>query len=628
MVTVPGPQMPPRMTSPFPVTAPVAAPEPVSNVTTTTADITPLVAGGTPIMPGGDVPIIGIPNSQDYPRILYTAPYFGTFPMTLGPYLPLGGGTMTGPVDLWRVYSVGPASFSGPGLFPTRGIYEEYDIGGTVIGTQGSMWFFGANDTANVGASNFWIPFVINHNFNGAVGTGNRDTLDVTLTVANGVASTFYTAGQFNATLNSGSGDILGLNPYITVAAGSANTTEAVGIESDMDIRANVTRKVGMQVVDIATSTGVGSVGLDAGLVVAREPGSAGFAAGLQFGESIAGSGVAGSNGVRPTGTILKVWPGTNAAGQPDFANGVDFSGLTITGNAFASPGFNVLGTGAVGALGVTIANGQWYSAYNNAAVGRQLMSLGTDNNLYFGQTDLTLLIRGYDIIMNGPVQASGSMALGGATIGGARLTFDTTIATTPGTINKIDFYDGLYGIGLSSGALDIVSGAVTRFWSGTTPAVTIGVSSGWGHINPAGGYTTQPGLGGTAETHVFNLSWGASGPFHLWVDNADQGSINVTPCDIRLKKNVVPATHDALAAINAVELKEFDFLETSVSPERHEKIGFTAQQLIEAIPEAVYAKDDPDAMWSVQLTPIVSYLIGAVQQLSQKVAELEARAR
>lgn len=75
-IPVPGPGMPPQGTPSFAATASVA-PEPLDQVDTTSTLVPAAALTGTPLMPDGGVPKIGVPNSQDYPRLVFTAPYFG-----------------------------------------------------------------------------------------------------------------------------------------------------------------------------------------------------------------------------------------------------------------------------------------------------------------------------------------------------------------------------------------------------------------------------------------------------------------------------------------------------------------------------------------------------------------------
>ena len=154
---------------------------------------------------------------------------------------------------------------------------------------------------------------------------------------------------------------------------------------------------------------------------------------------------------------------------------------------------------------------------------------------------------------------------------------------------------------------------------------VTIDNTGVGGRITATNGFRSQSGSGGAQQGNVFNLQWPGGGSFHLWVDTTDTGSINVTPCDERLKTNLKAPTVDALGAINGIALKQFDWLANDLVPEHHEDLGFTAQQLAKVIPGAVDLHEDtPDQMASVQLTPIVAHLIGAVQKLSAEIDTLK----
>lgn len=75
-IPVPGPGMPPQGTPTF--VAPAApAPEPQGQVDTMSTLSPAIALTGSPLMPNGGVPVIGVPNSQDYARLVFTAPYFG-----------------------------------------------------------------------------------------------------------------------------------------------------------------------------------------------------------------------------------------------------------------------------------------------------------------------------------------------------------------------------------------------------------------------------------------------------------------------------------------------------------------------------------------------------------------------
>ena len=145
---------------------------------------------------------------------------------------------------------------------------------------------------------------------------------------------------------------------------------------------------------------------------------------------------------------------------------------------------------------------------------------------------------------------------------------------------------------------------------------------------------------GGTADRQGIGIQCGldvASGNDHCrWIDFMDgdggvvawMGYDTSTPfaavhtsSDARLKENIHPAEFDALWAINGLSISSFDWVDES---RPHVDKGFVAQQVEEFIPEMV--GEGPDGMKSVSEAPLVKYLVKAVQQLSARVVELEAR--
>jgi hypothetical protein len=67
--------------------------------------------------------------------------------------------------------------------------------------------------------------------------------------------------------------------------AGVATTAEVVGMEINTDVRTSVTRKTGLQVVDVATSTCDGA-DISAGVYIIRDAGGVGWQSAIQFGDS------------------------------------------------------------------------------------------------------------------------------------------------------------------------------------------------------------------------------------------------------------------------------------------------------------------------------------------------------
>ena len=93
---------------------------------------------------------------------------------------------------------------------------------------------------------------------------------------------------------------------------------------------------------------------------------------------------------------------------------------------------------------------------------------------------------------------------------------------------------------------------------------------------------------------------------------------------DSRLKKNIKDSKVNGLDTINQIHLHEFDFIDNYYGT--HESIGYIADELKELIPEAVISVPQDknltgyDELYQVLETPIIRFLIKAVQELSAKV--------
>jgi hypothetical protein len=78
------------------------------------------------------------------------------------------------------------------------------------------------------------------------------------------------------------------------------------------------------------------------------------------------------------------------------------------------------------------------------------------------------------------------------------------------------------------------------------------------------------------------------------------------------MKKNIADTQVEALKMLNAIDLKEFDWVQTG----GHENIGIIAQQLALFAPELV--NEEADGHLSIKTTKFIFYLIKAVQELSK----------
>jgi hypothetical protein len=153
-------------------------------------------------------------------------------------------------------------------------------------------------------------------------------------------------------------------------------------------------------------------------------------------------------------------------------------------------------------------------------------------------------------------------------------------------------------------------------------------------------GYTTTNGdgvlrAGAYDNRHTAITTNQVAGNYHMaYYSNGNNiGSIygtssNVsfnTTSDYRLKENVIPLTN-ALSIVEQIKPKTFNFIS---DPETHQD-GFIAHELAEVIPYAVTGeKDAVDEEGKIKpqqvdYSKLVAVLVGAVQELTARVKELE----
>ncbi|WP_281958101.1 tail fiber domain-containing protein [Enterococcus cecorum] len=92
---------------------------------------------------------------------------------------------------------------------------------------------------------------------------------------------------------------------------------------------------------------------------------------------------------------------------------------------------------------------------------------------------------------------------------------------------------------------------------------------------------------------------------------------INAWASDQRLKSNIQSPTQDALATINQLKVRQFDWKSDNV----HEDFGLVAQEVEQVLPNAVFKVGD---YYQIKDSGLIPVLIGAVQKLSNKVNLLE----
>ena len=88
---------------------------------------------------------------------------------------------------------------------------------------------------------------------------------------------------------------------------------------------------------------------------------------------------------------------------------------------------------------------------------------------------------------------------------------------------------------------------------------------------------------------------------------------------DRRLKENIKESPVNALDKIQALNMVSFDFIES----QKYEEVGLIAQEVQEVVPHAVET-DEVTSYLSINYSKFVPYLLKAVQELDQKIKEME----
>jgi hypothetical protein len=90
---------------------------------------------------------------------------------------------------------------------------------------------------------------------------------------------------------------------------------------------------------------------------------------------------------------------------------------------------------------------------------------------------------------------------------------------------------------------------------------------------------------------------------------------------DVRAKENIVNAP-SVLSTINDLQVRSFTWKVDG----KHQTYGFVAQELNEAIPEAVSLPEEEDGMWGVKHAKLVPVLVKAIQEQQTLIESLTAR--
>jgi hypothetical protein len=129
-------------------------------------------------------------------------------------------------------------------------------------------------------------------------------------------------------------------------------------------------------------------------------------------------------------------------------------------------------------------------------------------------------------------------------------------------------------------------------------------------------GGTEIYGTGSTPRSNGQNavVWWNqiGDGTVKYWIDNVS---------DRRLKRNIVDTDVNALNKINQLKMVAFDFIRTG----KHEEIGLIAQDIESVLPSVISKNPEKeDDYLHIDYVAIVPYLIKSIQELNQKIEEME----
>ena len=197
-------------------------------------------------------------------------------------------------------------------------------------------------------------------------------------------------------------------------------------------------------------------------------------------------------------------------------------------------------------------------------------------------------------------------------------------------TSTEASVYTSTTGSGTQLPLLFKVGAEVARL--DTSGRLCVGVTSGAtiaGAVNSVG-YASRSGTSGSFSGNTWNLFWTGSA-VQVWMDTGNLGTISITS-DYRIKKNVVTQTDNAVNRINALRPVSYEIQDVGIfKADGVVREGFIAHEIAAVIPSAV--DGDKDALTedgsiqpqTLRLDPIVAVLTKAVQELSARVAALEA---
>jgi len=283
------------------------------------------------------------------------------------------------------------------------------------------------------------------------------------------------------------------------------------------------------------------------------------------------------------------------------------FSNVTLSGTTTVSGNTTVFsGTGARiqgDFSGATVANrAAFQTSVTNSDTGIWALPNGTATSSGWAAFNNSNPTNAAYIAID--VLAGGTRIISSRTGSGSSLPLTFAVGDTGAEVARFDV-SGRFCLGVTSGAT--IAGAVNAL-----------------------GYASRSGSAGSFSGNVYNLYWNGTG-LEAWIDTGSLGVISTTS-DYRIKQNVAPQTSNAVDRVNALRPVTYQIKDVGIfKADGVTREGFIAHELAEVIPSAVNGTkdavtDDGNIQpQSLRLDPIIAVLTKAVQELSARVAALEA---
>lgn len=241
-----------------------------------------------------------------------------------------------------------------PGIGPAFAVTQN--LTGTVATQNFGNNFYIASDNLNMG-SGFSIGWNFSQLFGGSAAQGARVGLNVSVALTAPTSSSntnrnyvglqggvVGSSGDGGTNLTTGAkGALFGFSSYFRCFGTNLNECTGGEINSFQEAGSSVRYKNIWSLVGGGTEDAVQGSTYDTMLALSDQPGSVGHQSAILIGP------MNGQQPITASGAILQT------VGTATITGGIDLTSYTFTGNAFASPGFKVTGTGATTAPTMTL---------------------------------------------------------------------------------------------------------------------------------------------------------------------------------------------------------------------------------------------------------------------------------